>query len=68
MMHKLGPGSDRALYSLSNPACAPKIKKLLPHFITHAYSVGMGICGWGKVEFFNFGLPLLAISSLKGPK
>ena len=56
------------LYSLSNSACAPKIKKLLPHFITHAYSVGMAICGWGKKEFFNLGLPSLSYASLKGPK
>ena len=57
-----------ALCSLANSAYAPEIKKLLPHSITGAYSVGMGICEWGKVEFFNFGLPFLAIFSLKGPE
>ena len=57
-----------ALCSLANSAYAPEIKKLLPHSITGAPSVGMGICEWGKVEFFNFGLPFLAIFSLKGPE
>ena len=57
-----------SLCSLANSAYAPEIKKLLPHSITGAPSVGMGICEWGKVEFFNFGLPFLAIFSLKGPE
>ena len=60
--------SNGPLCSLANSAYAPEIKKLLPHSITGAYIVGMGICEWGKVEFFNFGLPFLAIFSLKGPE
>ena len=31
-------------------------------------SLGMGICEWGKAKFFNFGVPWLANSSLKGPE
>ena len=73
-IQRAGPGpvdnqdSEAALCSLANSAYAPEIKKLLPHSITGAPSVGMGICEWGKVEFFNFGLPFLAIFSLKGPE
>ena len=37
-------------------------------FITPALGLGMGICEWGKVEFFNFSLPWLAIFSLKVPE
>ena len=46
----------------------PKIQKVVPLFIASALWLGMGICEWGKVEFFNFGLPLLAYSSLKDPE
>ena len=46
----------------------PKIQKVVPLFSASALCLGMGICEWGKVEFFNFGLPLLAHSSLKDPE
>ena len=51
-----------------DPRLSPKIQKVLPHFITHALCLGMGICEWGKVEFLLFGLPFLANTSLKGPE
>ena len=66
LIQKTTPQSS--LCSLGNSAYAQKIKKLVPHSIPGAYSVGMDICEWGKVEFFNFGLPFLAIFSLKGPE
>ena len=46
----------------------PKIQKVLPQSIPGHFRLGMGICEWGKVEFFNFGLPLLALTSVKGPE
>jgi len=46
----------------------PKIQKVVPLFIASALWLGMGICECGKGEFFNFGLPLLAPSSLKDPE
>ena len=46
----------------------PKIQKVVPLFSASALWLGMGICEWGKVEFFNFGLPLLALTSVKGPE
>ena len=46
----------------------PKIQKVLPHFITPALGLGMGICEWGKVEFFNFGWDQVGPAPVKGPE
>ena len=59
--------SSRTMFLVKN-SLRPKIQKVLPQFITHALGLGMGKCEWGKVEFFNFGLPLLSFSSLKDPE
>ena len=46
----------------------PKIQKLNAQSCAHQFLVGMGVGGWGKAEFFNFGLPLLANGPLKVPE
>ena len=57
-----------ALYSWSKTAYARKFEKVCPLLSASALWLGMGICEWGEVEFFNFELPSLAYSSLKGPE
>ena len=46
----------------------PKIQKLSAPSCAHQFLVGMGVGGWGKAEFFNFGLPKLAPGPLKVPE
>ena len=46
----------------------PKIQKSDVQKCAHHFLVGMGVGGWMKAEFFNFGLPLLAPGPLKVPE
>ena len=46
----------------------PKIQKVLPQLITPALGLGMGSGEWGKAEFFNFSLPLLAPDQFYGSR